>query len=80
MSFQDGSPPSGLTYVYPGDIEFSDDNGVNWDYTPDDPDMDGIDPAITHLRIRPSGTFNGNDTGNSANDAQFTLKFRARVK
>ena len=47
---------------------------------PSDLDNDGIDPAVTHIRIRPSGSFNGNNTGNSANDAQFTLSFRVRVK
>lgn len=80
VMFSDGTPASGLTLVYPDDVEFSDDNGATWSYLPTDPDMDGIDPAVTDIRIRPSGSFNGNNTGNSANDAQFTLKFRVRVK
>lgn len=63
---------SGLTYVYPDDIEFSRDHGDNWDYEPD-PDVDGMDPEITDIRISPSGSFNGNN-------AQFTLRFHVRVK
>lgn len=67
------SSPSGLSYTYPADIAFSNDNGASWDYVPSDPDGDGFDPAITDIRVNPKGTFNG---GN----AQFTLAFRVRIK
>lgn len=80
VRFIDGSPSSGLTFAYPADVAFSDDNGVSWTYVPSDPDGDGIDPAITDVRINPKGVFKGNTTGNPTNDAQFTLRFRARVK
>ncbi|TAK38302.1 MAG: DUF11 domain-containing protein [Lysobacteraceae bacterium] len=69
--FVDGSPASGLTYAYPGDIDFSQD-GSDWSYVPN-PDVDGFDPAIRFIRIRPQGSFNGNN-------AQFTLRFHVRVK
>lgn len=80
VRFIDGAPPSGLTYTYPADVAFSDDNGSTWDYVPSDLDGDGVDPAITGIRINPKGVFNGNSTGNPNNDAQFTLKFRVRIK
>jgi hypothetical protein len=80
VRFIDGTHSSGLTYTYPGDVEFSNDNGSTWDYVPTDLDGDGIDPAITDILINPKGVFNGNTTGNPTNDAQFTVKFRVRIK
>jgi uncharacterized repeat protein (TIGR01451 family) len=80
VRFIDGTHSSGLTYAYPADIEFSNDGGSTWDYVPSDPDGDGIDPEITDILINPKGVFNGNTTGNPTNDAQFTLKFRVRLK
>jgi uncharacterized repeat protein (TIGR01451 family) len=80
VRFIDGTHSSGLTYTYPGDVEFSNDNGSTWDYVPTDLDGDGIDPAITDVLINPKGVFNGNTTGNPTNDAQFTVKFRVRIK
>ena len=77
-SFTDGSPSSGLTYTFTSlasgtdDIAFSNTNGATWTYTPV-PDGNGLDPAVTNIRINPKGVFN-------ANNAQFTLKFRVRVK
>jgi uncharacterized repeat protein (TIGR01451 family) len=85
VEFDDGSHPSGLAYVFGSlaspsdDVEFSADHGAHWDYAPSDPDSDGLDPNVTDIRIKPKGAFNGNTTGNGANDAQFTLKFRVRV-
>ena len=78
VAFLDGAPASGLVYTYGGlsntgdDVEFSDDNGVTWDYVPDD-SGDGYDPAVTDIRINPQGVFAGNN-------AQFTLRFRVRVE
>lgn len=65
LSVTDGSPSSGLSYSYVSlasgsdDLDFSDDDGATWSYTPTD-GGDGTDPAITHIRVTPSGTFNGN--------------------
>jgi hypothetical protein len=78
VSFIDGSPPSGLSYTFTSlgsatdDVDFSDDHGATWTYAPT-PDVNGTDAAVTGVRINPKGSFN---TGN----AQFTLKFRVRIK
>src|SRR3546814_1161692 len=69
--FVDGSPANGLTYAYPGDIDFSQD-GSDWSYVPH-PDVDGFDPAIRFIRLRTQGSFNGHN-------AQFKLRFTVRVK
>lgn len=78
VSFTEGSPVSGLTYSFVSlsnatdDVAFSSDNGATWTYTPT-PGGDGTDSAVTHIRINPKGIFN-------ANNAQFTLRFRVRIK
>lgn len=57
--FTDGPTPSGLTFTYDGpasttdSVEFSTD-GINFGYTPSAPS----DPAVTHIRFRPSGSLN----------------------
>lgn len=59
FAFTDGATPSGLGFSYggPGDttdsVEFSTD-GTDYSYTPGDP----ADPAVTHIRFRPTGTLN----------------------
>ncbi|MGN6112792.1 MAG: beta strand repeat-containing protein [Luteimonas sp.] len=76
--FTNGSPSSGLTYTFTSlsstsdDISFSNNGGATWTYVPV-PDADGIDPAVTHVRINPKGAFSGNN-------AQFTLKLRMRIE
>ena len=68
VAFVDGAPASGLSYTFLGlgsgadDIEFSDDGGASYGYTPA-PGADGADPAVTHVRILPKGTarFTGAD-------------------
>lgn len=76
--YVDGSPPSGLTYTFTSlsnaadDITFSNDGGATWTYVPA-PNGDGVDPAVTHVRINPKGAF-------SPNNAQFTIKLRMRVE
>jgi uncharacterized repeat protein (TIGR01451 family) len=80
--FSDGSPPSGLTYTFGGlgngtdDLDFSNDGGGTWTYTPV-PDGNGVDTAVTHVRIHPKGSFNGAAGGNAPS---FTLRLRARVR
>ena len=79
--FQDGTPSSGLSYTFislasgADDLEFSNDGGLTYGYTPV-PDAGGCDIAITHIRIRPGGTFAA-DTGSGSPQAQFS--FRAAV-
>lgn len=76
--FTDGSPPSGLAYVFTSlsstsdDVSYSSDNGATWTYVPV-PGPDGIDPAVTNVRINPKGAFN-------PNNAQFTVKLRMRIE
>ncbi len=73
----DGAVASGLSYTFTGlasitdDLEFSNDNGATWIYTPV-PDIDGYDAAVTNIRINPKGVMN-------TSGASFTLRFRVRV-
>jgi hypothetical protein len=68
---------SGLTYGFTSlsnnadDLEFSNNGGASWTYAPT-ADADGVDPAITHVRIRPKGAM--------APGSSFTINLRARVK
>lgn len=68
---------SGLTYNFAGfasltdDIDFSNDNGATWTYVPQ-PDGDGIDTAITNIRVNPKG--------NMVAGSNFTLRIRAKIK
>jgi hypothetical protein len=53
------------------DVDFSQDNGANWDYIPA-AGTDGSDPLVTDIRISPQGTLNGNSgTGDPAADFIF---------
>ena len=53
---------SGLTLSFGGlgdqgdDVDFSSDNGATWTYVPV-AGADGLDPAVTHVRVRPQGEF-----------------------
>lgn len=59
FAFTDGATPSGLSLPYDGpasptdSVEFSTD-GTDFSYSPTDP----VDPAVTHVRFRPTGTLN----------------------
>lgn len=83
VEFTDGAGPasSGLTYVFGGladltdDVEFSTD-GVVYSYVPS-PDADGFDSAVRHIRISPSGTFLGKST---VAPTTFDLRIRVRVQ
>jgi uncharacterized repeat protein (TIGR01451 family) len=61
VRFLDGSPVSGLTYTFSAlnsttdDVDFSNDGGATWTYVPV-ADAAGVDPAATHMRIRPKGS------------------------
>jgi uncharacterized repeat protein (TIGR01451 family) len=78
IAFVDGSPSSGLTYMFSSlgsasdDVDFSNDNGATWTYQPV-PDADGLDANVTDIRINPKGVFNGNN-------AQFSVRFRMQVE
>ncbi|MFN3387697.1 MAG: hypothetical protein ACK40O_02105, partial [Allosphingosinicella sp.] len=74
--FRDGSPSSELSVSFQGlastadDIEFSKDGGATWSYVPV-PNANGVDPAVTHMRIRPKGSMAGG--------ASFQLMFGYRI-
>ncbi len=81
VAFVDGSPVSGLTYTFTSlgsttdDVEFSDNNGSTWTYTPAD-SGDGTDPAVTDIRINPKGVFAATGGG----DPSFQVLFKALVQ
>lgn len=67
---------SNLTMTFSGlgaadDVEFSDDDGATWDYEPV-PDADGVDEAVTDVRIRPRGAF--------APGQNFWVGFRVKIR
>lgn len=80
--FTDGSPTSTLSYTFSGlgsgtdDLEFSDDNQITWTYTPA-PDIDGVDPDVTDIRVSPDGTMPG-ETASGV--PYFSVRFRCRVQ
>lgn len=68
---------SGLTYSFGSlasatdDIDFSNNNGASWTYTPV-ADGNGADAAVTNVRLRPQGTM--------AASAAATFRLRYRIK
>jgi len=78
VAFQDGTPTSNLTYTFislastTDDLEFSDDGGTSFTYVPTANSL-GCDPAITHIRILPNGTFPA-DVGAGSPQAEFTFR------
>ncbi|MBL4797185.1 MAG: hypothetical protein JKY50_07215 [Oleispira sp.] len=77
------NPTSGLSYQFfaldssSDDIEFSENNGLSFDYSPL-PDSDGVDKKITHFRINPNGTLQAPAAGESSNT--FSIKFRVQLQ
>ncbi len=68
-----GSPvPPGVTI---GAIEYSDDGGATWGYSPS-PDADGFDGSVDAVRITLSGTLSSMST---SGPPSFDLVFAARV-
>lgn len=68
IRFTDGSNSSGTSWSYAGlpsltdSIDFSSD-GTNYNYVPS-ADGEGADSAITHIRLRPQGSFAANPAAN----------------
>jgi uncharacterized repeat protein (TIGR01451 family) len=81
VMFAQGSPSSGLTYTYTSlasttdDLSFSNNNGVAFTYTPI-ANANGVDPAVTTLRVNPKGVLAAAGAGNPS----FTVNFRVRIK
>jgi len=82
VAFVDGATSSGLTYAFTSlasatdDIEFSNDGGTTWTYTPVAGTY-GCDTAVTNLRVNPKGTFVADA---ATPDPSFTLRFRICVR
>jgi len=82
--FIDGTSPvnSGLTYTFTSlgsntdDLEFSNDNGATWTYTPV-PDANGYDANVTNIRVNPKGVMRASD---GANNPTYSLRFQVRVQ
>jgi uncharacterized repeat protein (TIGR01451 family) len=80
VAFVDLVPASGLSYTFISlgsaldDVEFSNDGGATYTYTPSDIG-DGTDPAVTHVRINPKGVL----LGSGAGDPAFQVLFKIRV-
>jgi hypothetical protein len=78
VRFTNGTPPSGLTYTFASlgnigdDVSFSNNNGATYTYTPV-ANANGVDLAVTNIRINPKGTFLGN-TGGNDRQANFAFK------
>lgn len=76
--FTDGAVPSGLTFTYGGaastsdSVEFSTD-GTDFTYTPAVP----ADPAVTHIRLRPTGAMNPNNAGSKPS---FSISLLGRIE
>jgi hypothetical protein len=72
IRFQNGATASGLTYTFTSlssttdDVDFSNDGGTTWTYVPT-PNVQGADPAVNRIRIRPKGAM--------AADSSFNLLF-----
>ncbi|MFQ5549416.1 MAG: hypothetical protein ACE5FV_14070 [Woeseia sp.] len=82
VAFVDGATPSGLSYTFTSlgsttdDVEFSDNNGATWTYTPVD-SGDGTDPAVTDIRINPKGSMAGSS---GAGDPSIQMLFKVVVQ
>lgn len=67
---------SSLTFTFTSlssttdDVSFSNNGGATWNYTPV-ANGEGVDPAVTHIRINPKGTM--------APGSDFALRFRVQI-
>ncbi len=78
VDFIDGTVPSGLSFAFPANVTYSKQagGGAPFTYIPL-PDAAGFDPAVTGLRIAPTGIMNA-AVGTST--PSFTVRFRTRIR
>lgn len=82
VRFTDGATTSALTYAFTSlasttdDLAFSSNGGASFTYTPT-PGANGEDPAVTHIRVEPKGSFAGDGAGPNPS---FTLEFDVIVE
>jgi uncharacterized repeat protein (TIGR01451 family) len=80
IDFADGSPSSGLSYTFVSlgsatdAVDFSSDGGSSWSYAPS---PGGSDPNVTHVRVRPRGSF---AAATAAGDPSFRVTFWITVR
>jgi uncharacterized repeat protein (TIGR01451 family) len=74
--FANGTPASGLAFVYPGNVAYSSTGASGpWTYTPV-PDVNGFDAAVRAVRVSPTGVMSASvGAGNPA----FSIRFRVRI-
>lgn len=81
VAFVDGTTSSGLSYTFLGlgnagdDIEFSNNGGSSYVYTPADIG-DGTDPAVTHIRVNPQGSL----AASGGADPGFQLRYNVVIQ
>ncbi len=84
FTFTDGSPASGLacTFVSLASatdcIEFSNNGGATWIYTPSA--ASDYDPLVTNIRLRPTGVMSGDTAPVASPYPNFNISFKARIK
>jgi uncharacterized repeat protein (TIGR01451 family) len=78
VTFTDGTPASGLVFVYASHVSYSNQaaGGAPFTYLPT-ANANGVDPAARGIRIAPTGTMSG---ATAAGNPSFTVKFRVRVR
>jgi len=75
--FVDGTPSSGLSYIYAVNVGYSNQpgGGAPFNYTPV-PDANGFDANVTGFRVAPTGMMNG---ATVAGNPSFAVRFRMQV-
>ena len=78
VEFVDGAVASGLAFSLATNVSYSNQpgGGAPFNYTPV-PDAAGYDPAVTGLRIAPTGIMNA---AAGASTPSFTVRFRTRIR
>ena len=77
ISFTDGATPSGLSFDFATNVQYSDQpGGTPYGYSPSDPG-DGFDPAVTGFELAPTGTMAAASGGNTPS---FTFTFLVRLR
>jgi uncharacterized repeat protein (TIGR01451 family) len=77
VTFVEGANPSGLSFTYASDVEWSNQSGggAPFSYAPA-PDGAGFDDAVTGIRVNPKGTM---AASSAAGPSSFTILIRARI-
>lgn len=78
VEFIDGVPASGLAFNFATNVAYSNQSGGGSPYTyAPKPDASGFDPAVTGLRVSPSGIMNASS---GAGTPSFMVRFRVRIR